>query len=219
MIMAEKVILITGATRGIGKAVASLLSQKGMTVIKAGRSAGDYVFDIKSELQVRNEFSKLKKKVSHVDALVHCAGVMYPGELTTQSIEKFKDTLDTNVLGTAIVTKYTLPLLEAAKAPLIILLSSGSAYTAKAGLSAYCASKFAIRGLAESWHFELKSKGIRVSMITPGKVNTDMHTGTSSEFREKMLNPSDIAQCVFFLIDQKENVWIKELQIRPFSLE
>ena len=163
---------------------------------------------------------RIGSEVKKIDVLIHCAGIVGQGFLENQPIEEFGDVIDTNLTAIARVTKYALPLLKAAAEPLIIILSSGSAHAAKPGLGAYCASKFGLRGLTESWHWELKQHGIRVTMVSPGKVDTTIHEGSPVYAqRSKMLKAEDIAQCIAFIISRGKNVWIKDIILRPFLLE
>ncbi len=197
-----------------------MLAQNGATVVRAGKTQGDLVFDVRDETQVKTAFESFKKLSDRIDILVHCAGVLHAGALSDQSIASFKEAFDVNVIGIACVTKYAVPFLQKSKAPLIIVLSSGSGYKAKAGLGAYCASKFALRGLTESWHQELKEVGIRITTISPGKVNTTLQRGERAEStRHLMLTTADIAECVRYIVLQPSNVWISDISIRPFQLE
>ncbi len=204
MQLSGKVAVITGASRGIGKATAIGLAQQGCTVVicgknknnllaaekelkRAGAGVHSYVCDVSNIQYIKKFASAIKQKFNKIDILVNNAGVAYYKMLADNSEGEIDDTIDVNIRGIILMTKHVLPIIN--KNGIVINISSGAGKTGYPGLAVYCASKFAVLGFTESLAGELR--GIKVVAVCPGGVDTDMYMSMSS--RHPSLKPEHIA--------------------------
>ncbi len=202
MKLGGKIAVVTGGSRGIGLATAVVLGKQGCRVVICGKTKahldtakkvlekyGDssaFVCDVSKPEEIRKFASAVGEKFGSVDILVNNAGVAYYKRLADTSEEEIKNTMDVNVRGLVLMTKHLLPLMP--KNGIIINISSAAGKEGYAGLTAYCASKFAVLGFTESLGKELKQK---VVAVCPGGVDTDMYMATSA--RHPALKPEHIA--------------------------
>ncbi len=188
----DKVIVITGAAQGIGAATAQLCAARGGRVIMADvkvefgealalairQEGGDALFhqvDIRQPEAVQSLFNRVQTSYGRLDVLIAAAGVMQgqfqtPEELT---LETFEFVMDVNVKGTFLCAKYATPLLEASKGTLI-LIASGAGVSGGSSSIAYGTSKGAVNGMGMVLEGQLARRGIRVNVVCPGSLNTDM---------------------------------------------
>lgn len=177
-----RVILVTGATRGIGFALANELAQRGDVVYGAGRkppSLDDHLFtylpmDITDERSVEKAFGKILKRHMSIDILINNAGVGQCGPIEETSIQTAKKVFETNYWGLVRTIQATLPAMRKTGRGLIVNVSSAAGKIAIPFQAHYCASKFAVEGLTESLYHEVKRYGIRVVLIEPGDVGTSI---------------------------------------------
>jgi len=194
-------ILITGANRGIGKALARCCAQKSWVTHATYRSQANerldrvlyYRMDVTNEEQVKQTIEAIRQRSGHLDVLVNNAGVFpEPTDCPFIDLETawWQEALQTNVLGTFQVIRATLPLLKASQRPRIVNMSSGaSSLTQRSGRRyAYGASKAALNHMTLGLADEVKQEGICVVALSPGWVNTDMG-GNQAE-----LSASDVAR-------------------------
>ena len=190
--MTRQIVLITGALTGIGRATAFAYAKTGAGIVVSGRSdsngrlleaqlreaGADAQFvraDVREEDQVRALVERTLEKFGRLDVAVNNAGT--EGELAPipeQTVENFRRTFDTNVLGTLLSLKYELPVMSAQKSGSIINISSIAAKVGFANAPMYAASKHAIDGLTKSAALEVAHLGVRVNSVAPGPVQTDM---------------------------------------------
>ena len=187
-----KTVLVTGASSGIGRAVALELAARGASVIVAARRqenlkllveemGGDphayFVCDVGDLWQVRDLAEAIAEHTGHLDVLVNNAGVRSAGPLTLATSEDMERVIRTNLLGPLFCTRELLPLLEAApttlRTPVVANVASIAGRVAIPRSADYTASKFGLVGLTESlWH-DLPFRGIRVMMVNPGPADTE----------------------------------------------
>jgi NAD(P)-dependent dehydrogenase (short-subunit alcohol dehydrogenase family) len=183
-----KLIVITGATRGLGRALVREFIEKGHTIIGCGRSIEQvqvlsdtykepHCFesvDVSDENQVRNWHRHTLENYGSPDLLINNAALMNrKAKLWELNAEEFNQVIDVNIKGVATVIRHFLPAMVARKKGIIINLSSGWGRSVSPGVAPYCASKFAIEGLTKSLAEELPS-GMAAIPLNPGIVDTDM---------------------------------------------
>ena len=176
----KKVVIVTGATSGIGRETALKLIKKGAIVVGVGRNSKNmnynccwYKCDVSNEGEVKKTVAKVVKKFGRVDMLVNCAGF---GVFETYSKKKFfdnvKEQMDVNFYGSLNFIKHVLPSMKKKKFGRIVNVSSIEGLRAFKASAGYAASKFAVTGFTQSlWH-DLKGSGIKVSLVCPGYVKT-----------------------------------------------
>jgi 3-oxoacyl-[acyl-carrier protein] reductase len=190
--MSLKIALITGASRGIGAAIAKRLAKDGFyvylnynnsidcanTVANEIQSLGGQCellkFDLLDEMGIVDSINKIKKKWGRLNVLVNCAGTMIDELVENTSIESWHRVLDVNLTGTFIVTRECINLLKNTGHSRIINISSQVAFTGSKSHAHYAASKAAILGLSYSLAKELGDSNITVNTISPGRIKTDM---------------------------------------------
>ena len=180
--MAEsKVVLVTGASSGIGRACAARLASSGFRVYGAARSAsrqdGPFVplrVDVRDDGSVDECVSRVQKEAGRIDVLVNCAGVVVGGAAEEMLIEETRDQIETNLLGTIRACRAVLPGMRARKGGLIINVGSMAGLMGVPFQSAYSASKYGIEGYSESLQMEIRGFGVRVVVVDPGDVRTEI---------------------------------------------
>ena len=218
-----KTVLITGASRGIGRAIAVLFAANHARIHLCARSAGiielakglsevsgaeatAHVGDVTDSAFLKGMVLQCKRADGRIDVLVNNAGVIQQGLMGMISLEQTRMTLDVNVLSLISLTQYAVRLMGPNSS--IINLASIAGTRGMEGTSAYSASKGAVVAFTYSISKELASKGIRVNGIAPGFIDTDMTRGLTPEWYEKRINniamgrigkPEDIAGTALFL--------------------
>lgn len=231
--MAGPLFVVTGASSGIGAAIATRLAGSGRRVVALGRNrvaletlrerCGDAleVRDVDLEDDRALEACAQALLVAHpaLDGLVHCAGVIRPGELGTVPPADLDRMLAVNFRAPFVLTNRLVPALAAARGQLVFVNSSAG-LEASAGRAAYAASKFALRALADAARLELNARGVRVASVYPGRTaSPGMDALFAQEGREYdpalLLQPDDIARAVLGVIDAPGHVEITEICMRP----
>lgn len=222
----NKVALVTGGSRGIGRAIAAELGRRGATVVlsfagneaaaaeavklitDAGGKAKAVRFDVADTEACGKAVDDVVKEFGRLDVLVNNAGVAIDGLLMRFKDEDWDKTLDTNLKGAfALMRAVSRPMMKQ-RAGAIVNLSSVVGEMGNAGQAAYAASKAGLIGLTKSVARELASRNIRVNCVTPGFITTDMTAGLNAETKEKMAaaiplsrigNAEEVAAAVAFL--------------------
>ncbi len=180
----KKVILITGASTGIGASAALTLSKKGHTVLAGIRKIEDgerlktldssihpLLLDVTIEDHVQDAKNWIENQYGRLDALVNNAGIATGGPVETTELKEWKRVFEVNVFGAVRVTKAFLPLLRKSKGR-VVNISSISGFVASPYMSVYAASKFALEAFSDSLRRELLSREVHVSIIEPGPIQT-----------------------------------------------
>ncbi|WP_394782326.1 SDR family NAD(P)-dependent oxidoreductase [Undibacterium sp.] len=231
--MNKPVVLITGALTGIGRATAIAFAKEGAKLVVSGRrvEAGQLLqqelralgadaefirADVGNEEDVRKLLAFTAERYGRLDVAVNNAGTEGAlGPIETQTVENYRTTFDTNVLGVLLSMKYQLPLMKAQQQGSIINISSIAAHVGFAGAAVYVASKHAVEGLSKSAALEVASLGVRVNVVAPGPVATDMldrFTGGDATAKAGLLsmipagraaNVDEIVQTILFLASSK----------------
>lgn len=240
-----KVAIVTGASSGIGEAVAEALAQQGARVALAARrtdkleeiaqhleqasqgATGSQTMVVPCDVRVPGDVQRLVQTVldrwGQLDILVANAGFGYRGPTVEGDVERWKELLDTNVYGLLLTLKYGVPPMLARHSGHVVVTSSVAGRVVTPGGGVYCGSKFAATAIAEALRMEVAKEGVRVTTIEPGVVITDFQrvAAYSPEIVPNMLKgaeplvAADIARAVVFALEQPEHVGINELVIRP----
>ncbi len=228
--------LITGAGRGIGRAVALALGREGVTValvarsedeLKAvaaevkslGSSAKIFPFDLGATEAIPTLVKQVVEEMGSVDLLVNNAGVFVEKPLPELSADDWERSLNINLTAPFVLCREVLPHMQECGGGRIINIASTAAQQGYLNQGAYCASKHGLLGLGRVLAIEAKPMGIHVHTLCPGGVDTDFIAGTYLASRlegEPMLRPEDIAEQVVFLARQPGNVDIAEITTRRF---
>lgn len=178
-----KVFLITGASRGIGRALAEDLAGRGHRVYGTSRSwSGSapplrfqaVTMDVRSDESVRGAVSKVSEEGEHIDVLVNNAGISHCGPVEETPVESVRDLFETNYLGAVRTVRAVLPLMRRQGSGTIVNVGSAGGKIAIPFQAHYSATKFAVEGLTEALWQELRGHGIRVLLIEPGDVKTEI---------------------------------------------
>jgi NAD(P)-dependent dehydrogenase (short-subunit alcohol dehydrogenase family) len=180
----DKVVLVTGASSGIGKAVAELLAEKGFIVYGASRSgqtgAGSKVksliMDVTDESSVLEGFNEIRTRHQALYAVINNAGLGMIGSLEDTLSTDLRLLFDTNLHGVHHVCRYSLPLLRLSKMSYIVNVTSMAAQMGLPYRGAYCSSKFAVEGYSEALSQEVRSQGVRVVIVEPADVRTSINS-------------------------------------------
>lgn len=225
-----KVAVVTGASRGIGHAVAGALLAEGCAVVGAARSISaprqksadrhaitELRCDVRDERSVAALFDSVKKQFGQLDILINNAGMAHAlCNVEDLSLETWREVLDTNLTGMFLCTRAALPLMR--KGGVIVNNLSVAARGVFPGESAYGASKHGALGFTETLREEVRERGIRVISLLPGPTATDIWNQFMPEApRGKMLSPATVARAVINAITLPENATVEELHIGPTS--
>lgn len=216
--------MITGASAGLGKAIAAALAPT-HTLFLAGRPSRrlDEVAELYGattwpmDLADTEDVETVVEAITELDVLIHNAGVAYPGRVAETVPEQWRATLEVNVVGPVALTLALLPALRAARGH-VVFINSGSGINASPGLASYSASKFALRSFADSLRAD--EKDLRVTSIHPGRIDTDMQRDLIAyEERdyvpEQFLTAETVAQSVAQAIATPPDGHVHEVIIRP----
>jgi len=229
MDLKEKVAVVTGGTKGIGRAIAEALVAAGANVAITARHQNElskavsqinrrsrgmakgYVCDVRDYNQVKSLFAD----VGAVDILINNAGVGIFASVESMTVEDFRTVLETNVFGVFYCCHEAIPLMKQRGGGYIINISSLAGANAHPQMAAYNASKFGLNGFSEALMQEVRHDGIKVSYIMPGSVNTEFGGDEPSDQKNWQLQPSDIAQVVMDLLQYTERTLPSRVEIRP----
>jgi NADP-dependent 3-hydroxy acid dehydrogenase YdfG len=233
-LLSGQTILVTGASSGVGQAIACALGQEGAVVCLTGRNrrrlrevasrlpeqqAHCYPADLTVTKQVQSAVRKILADHRRLDALVHCAAVIALDEVAIGSVESFERQFQTNVLGPFTLTQLLLPALIASQGQ-IVFTNSTAGLRARAGASQYAATKHALRGMADSLREECKSAGVRVCSLFLGATATPMQAAVHAHLRrqytpERFMQPADVAVFVTSLLALPHSVEVTDVTVRP----
>ena len=241
-----KVVLVSGASSGIGEATAVALAAEGAAVAIGARRAdrlealrdkleadGARVLvldlDVTDEASCRHAVERTVSELGGLDAVVNNAGVMLLGPIVGADTEDWRRMISTNVLGLMYLTHAALPHLVQQGHGDVVQVSSVAGRVARLGSGVYNASKFAVNAFSESLRQEVTTKGVRVTLIEPGAVATELqshitHADTKAGIEKwiadmRPLQADDIARAVVYAVGQPSHVSINEILIRPTDQE
>jgi NADP-dependent 3-hydroxy acid dehydrogenase YdfG len=238
------VALVTGATSGIGEAIARSLGAHGASVVAVGRRADrleslaadigerahHVVADLRDAAAAAGAVDAALERFGRLDTVVNSAGVMLNGPSLDARLDEWESMVDLNLKGLMYVTKAALPHLVAAaadgprKVADLVNVSSIAGRFANRNVAIYNATKFGVTAASESWRQEFSPHGVRVSVIEPGVVETELFGHQQAPVQEhyerlfagvERLHPSDIADVVSFIVTAPRRMAIAEVVVRP----
>ncbi|GMB08765.1 NADP-dependent 3-hydroxy acid dehydrogenase YdfG [Thermolongibacillus altinsuensis] len=228
-----QVAIITGASRGIGKAIAHKLAEKGAKLALVGSSeeihkTGEelkkqgfvdvetFQVDVANEEQMNRMVSETIQKFGRIDLLVNNAGIGFFKPVEETTIDEWKRVFEVNVQGVFIGTKAVLPHMKKQKSGTIITISSDvGRYTIPNG-AAYTATKYAVQGFSGSLAQEVREYGIRVGTINPGMVDTYFANSVQgAPEKQDWLKAEDIADAVVYMASAPKHMLIDEIVLHP----
>ncbi len=224
----NKKFLITGGSKGIGKATAEILVEEGAEVAITARNkeklektakeikAFPITADVSKEKDVENTFDQYFEKFDELDGLINNAGVGTRAEVDELDREAFEKIFSTNVFGAAMMGKHAAKYFKKQNKGNIVNIGSTAGLKGYPGGSIYVGSKFALRGMTKCWQKELRPYNVRVFQVNPSEVQT--HFGGREEFDKNELNPSklrahEIAHTIKSLLTLENRGFIPELEV------
>jgi clavulanate-9-aldehyde reductase len=237
----EQVVAVTGASSGIGEATALACARAGASVALAARrvdrieALADRITaeggraiavptDVGEEEQARAFVERAYSELGRLDVLVNNAGVMLLGPIENAPTEEWRRMIHVNVFGVLYCTHAALPLMHAQGSGHIVNVSSVAGRVARAGSGVYNLTKFGVGAFSESLRQEAVAMGVRVTLIEPGAVATELPTHNRPEVLEQIakrfagvtpLSAEDIANAILYAIGQPPNVSVNEVLVRP----
>lgn len=224
------VAIVTGGTRGIGRAIVSCFAEAGATVVYTGRSAESVaeaesaladvgatdgrICDVRDYDAVARLFASVQEKYGRLDILVNNAGVGRFAPVQEIAPETWREVIETNLNGPFYCTREAAPLMKAGGGGFILNIGSLAGKNPFAGGSAYNASKFGLVGFTEAMMMDLRYDNIRVSSIMPGSVQTDFRPG-GAEGKDWKLDPVQIAETALHLVTMPARNLASRIEMRP----
>lgn len=237
--LSEKVIIIMGASSGIGEATARLLARKGAKLVIAARRQERLIAikkelpeatilvqqaDVTKEEEVQRVIKLTMEKYGRIDVLFNNAGVMPTAPLIEAPKGEWRQMLDINIMGVLNGIAAVLPIMVEQKSGQIIATDSVAGHVVYPDSAVYCGTKFAVRAIMEGLRQEQRENNIKSTIISPGAVQTELYQTISNRVVAETLHleqlswglkAEDIAQAAVFAIDTPDRMSISEMVVRP----
>ena len=230
--MKEKVVVITGASRGIGRSISIEFAKGNFFLALCSRNKKSvsslkkeiekissnflvFSFDIRIESKIIEFVNEVVNKKKQIDVLINNAGVVHTSRVEDMNVNLWDEIIDINLRGTFLMTKYCLPFME--QGGHIVSIGSNASKIGFPSWSAYCASKFGMLGFTKSLREEVRNRGIKVSAVLPGPTKTEIwdHLDVSLD-ENNMMDAETVAKTVFSVVCQPSGANIDEVDIIPF---
>jgi len=235
----NQVAIVTGASSGIGRAIALMLASEGMTVGLLGRSKSRlqlvadeikshggqgivFTVDLSSEVEIVNFRAHIDELYDGVQTLVHSAGAITLNSTESASIEDLDLQYQVNLRAPYQLTQVLLPLIISCHGQIVFINSSAGLMTAKANVGQYAATKHGLRAFADSLRDELNSKGVRVLSVYPGRtasaMQAEIHKDEDRPYHpEQLMQPEDVAAVVQTALKLPKTAEMTDVSLRPMS--
>lgn len=229
----NKICLVTGGTRGIGRAIAEMLLQEGALVVVCGRDLAGVnqavsemgahwpgkvrgkAADVKDHEAVGALFEFVDHEFGGLDVLVNNAGYGKFAKVSELSLDEWHRMLDGNLSGAFYCSRQALPRFAARGGGYIVNISSLAGKNAFAGGAAYNASKFGLNGFSEAMMADVRYDNVRVSTVMPGSVATAFGSSDASSGADWKVHPEDVAEIVKMLLKMPERTMVSQVEVRP----
>lgn len=225
----NKVALITGASKGIGRAMSTLFAEKGATVYAVARSAAlleeladeangkkgrilPAPCDVTDAEAVESLIGQIMREEEHIDVLINNAGLGHFGAIHELTEAQWDEMMNVNLKGVFLCTKYTAPHMIKRQSGHIINISSVAGTVTFPGGGGYCASKFGLMAFNDVLTQELKPHNVKVSVICPGSVQTHFNQGEPKDYA---LRPEEVAYMAYQMAAAPEHIIMNQLIMRP----
>ncbi len=226
----KRTVLVTGASSGIGRAIARNLLQQGHHVLGASRDAGKFIRQMDNFSPVQLDLSRLNElpqkirelgqAFPQIDAVVFCAGRGEFGSLEEFSYAQIEELMAVNFTGQAFLVRGLLPALKRKGHGDLIFIGSEAALKGSRRGALYCAGKFALRGFTQALRDECGKSNVRVCLINPGMVKTAFFESLSFEpgdDQSNFIEPEDVAKAVSFVLNSRAQIVIDEVNLSPLN--
>jgi NADP-dependent 3-hydroxy acid dehydrogenase YdfG len=224
-----KIALVTGASRGIGLAVAIALRARGIHVVRLARSLAnskaerrtDIQCDVTKPEEVESAISRIESELGVPDVLVNNAGIFFIKPLGETTLDDFTKTLAANLTAPFLFARRIIPKMVKRGSGHLVTIGSISDYIGFSGSTAYAASKFGLRGMHEVIRQETAKTGVRTTLVSPGPVDTDIWDAVDPDSkpgftkRKDMMRAEDVAAAVVYAVTQPEHLTVTEIRLLP----
>jgi NADP-dependent 3-hydroxy acid dehydrogenase YdfG len=234
VLFSGQTVLVTGASGGVGEAIARRLGEAGATVCLSGRNRKRleeiaaqlpenlgrcYPVDLTVETQLQEAVKEILAENQRLDALIHCAAIIVMEPVATAAARDFENQFQTNVLGPFRLTQLLLPALLSSRGQ-IVFINSGAGRHARAGVSQYAATKHALTAVADSLRDECNALGVRVCSLFLGSTATPMQAAVRAQQKcaydpARLIQPEDVAEMVAAVLALPRTAEVTDVVIRP----
>lgn len=231
----DRVIVITGAGGGFGRALLEKLAPQGALLALADVAAGPLaeladqarklgaadvvtaIVDVTSEAEVSAFFASVKQKFGRADVLLNLPGMSIASPVSDMPVDSYDKIVDVNLKGLFLAAKHFIPLTDTAQNPLITFISSQAATRPNPNAPVYCAAKAAVSVFGQGLALQVMKQNIRVTSIKPGPVNTVGFWGDRPVPREKFMQASDVADVINFVLTMPSHLVMHEVSFESFD--
>lgn len=235
----NQIAVVTGASSGIGKAIALGLASESARVCLVGRSLeklhavadcaeqfseniSTYKTDLEIDIEINTLAANLQQAFGEIDILIHSAGMIAVGGMDQACIEDFDRQYRINVRAAYLLTQAFLPALKTRCGQIVFINSQAGFLTAKAGMGQYAATKHALKAITDSLRDEVNANGVRVLSVYPGRTASPLqealHATENKVYQpERLMQPGDVASVVINALNLPRTAEVTDISIRPFK--